>query len=226
MTRHSFSFGPHYDPGNLAFGALVCHNDDLVHPGGGYPDHPHSDLEIVTWVLAGALTHRDAAGRSGVIEPGRVQVMSAGTGVVHSETVEPGAGPTRFVQAWVRPDSPGGDPSYSSEVVDPGAGWAPVASGAPGSGALPIGAAGATLWVASVDAGDSLVLPEARRAHLFVATGSLLVPGVATGRIEGAGDPAGSGPSVLGEGDALRLTGEGLEVVAGAPGQLLLWTFA
>src|SRR5687767_9863095 len=80
VSRHSFSFGRHYDPLNVGFGTLVCHNDDELQPRRGYDEHPHRDLEIVTWVLQGELRHRDSAGNSGVIVPGLVQVLSAGSG--------------------------------------------------------------------------------------------------------------------------------------------------
>jgi redox-sensitive bicupin YhaK (pirin superfamily) len=211
VTRHSFSFGAHYDPANVAFGQLVCHNDDLVDPGFGYDDHPHRDLEIVTWVLSGALSHRDSSGRSGVALPGTVQVMSAGDGIVHSETVEPGAGVTRFVQAWVRPDVPGGSPSYSSASVAPGDGWLPVASGSDLSAATRIGTRGATLWVAELAAGSALALPDGPSVHLFVATGAVTLEA--------------GGPVLLQEADAARLRGENAVVRVETPSQLLAWTF-
>jgi redox-sensitive bicupin YhaK (pirin superfamily) len=208
VTRHSFSFGAHYDPANVSFGQLVCHNDDLVDPGFGYDDHPHRDVEIVTWVLSGALSHRDSAGSSGVTVPGTVQVMSAGDGIVHSETVEPGAGVTRFVQTWVRPDSAGGPPSYASADVTVGPGWVPIASGSDGDAATRIGTRGATLWVAELAAGSTLALPDAPAVHLFVATASVVLDDVH-----------------LGEADAVRLTDEGAQVRAEAPSQVLAWTF-
>lgn len=203
-TRHSFSFGPHYDPANLGFGLLVSHNDDLLAPGAGYPDHPHQEIEVVTWVLSGALAHQDSTGSSGVLEPGQVQVMSAGTGVVHAEFAAPGAGETRFVQTWVRPDAWGATPSYASAVADPGTGWTAVVGG----DGLPVGASGATLWVSDAAAGDRLVVPEAPHAHLFVATGAARL-----GEVE------------LAEGDAVRMTDRGGDLAVTAPGQLMLWTF-
>lgn len=203
-TRHSFSFGPHYDPANLGFGLLVSHNDDLLAPGAGYPDHPHQEIEVVTWVLSGALAHQDSTGSSGVLEPGQVQVMSAGTGVVHAEFAAPGAGETRFVQTWVRPDAWGATPSYASAVAAPGSGWTAVVGG----DGLPVGASGATLWVSDAAAGDRLVVPEAPHAHLFVATGAARL-----GAVE------------LAEGDAVRMVGQGADLRVEAPGQLMLWTF-
>ena len=92
LTRHSFSFGEHYDPANLGFGPMVCHNDDVLDPGGGYPDHPHADLEIVTWVLDGVLLHTDDAGNTEELRPGDVQVMSAGSGIRHAEIADAASG--------------------------------------------------------------------------------------------------------------------------------------
>lgn len=203
-TRHSFSFGPHYDAANLGFAGLVCHNDDRLAPGSGYPDHLHQEIEVVTWVLTGALAHRDSTGSSGVLVPGQVQVMSAGSGVVHSEYAEPGAGPTRFVQTWVRPAAWGAAPAYASASVDPGRGWTAVVGG----DGLPVRAPGATLWISAAEAGDRLVVPDAPHAHLFVATGAVELDGAS-----------------LTEGDVVRLTGEGADLRVTAPGQLMLWTF-
>lgn len=218
-SSHSFSFGAHYDPGNVGFGPLLCHNDDRVEPGSGYDDHPHRDVEVVTWVLEGALSHRDSDGRAGVVVPGRVQAMSAGSGVVHAERVEIGAGPTRFVQTWVRPDEPGGVPSYAAADVDPGPGWTPVVSGVPGD-AVPIGTAGATLWVARPAAGTDLPLPDVPYAHLFVARGSVVLDA------DAVGTRAGAPPSVLADADAARVTGLEATVRVRSSAELLLWTFA
>jgi hypothetical protein len=208
VTHHSFSFGAHYDPANTSFGLLLCHNDDAVEPGAGYDDHPHRDLEIVTWVLSGALTHADSSGPSGVVEPGQVQVLSAGSGIVHSETVQPDAGPTRFVQAWVRPDSPGGTPSYTTATVEPGPTWTPLASGARPDAATRIRARGATLWVADAAAGERLVLPDAPDVHLFVATGAVEVAGVS-----------------FGTADAARVSGLPETVTVVEDSQLMAWAF-
>jgi redox-sensitive bicupin YhaK (pirin superfamily) len=204
-TYHSFSFGSHYDPSNTGFGGLICHNDDRVAPGFGYPNHPHRDLEIVTWVLSGALTHRDASGESGVIAPGTVQAMSAGSGIVHSETVAADAGPTRFIQTWVRPNSPGGATTYSSAdaalVPDE---LTTLASGVRPQALVRIGAS-ASLYAVRLE--SSVNLPEAHQLHVFVATGS-----------------AELGGEVLGEGDAARLTDVGGLQVDGRA-ELLVWSF-
>jgi len=137
-TRHSFSFGDHYDPENVGFGPMVCHDDHLLRGGAGFPDHPHRDLEIVTWVLSGAVVHTASVGAPTTVGEGGIQVLSAGSGVSHSEIAESGAGPTRFIQTWVRPDQSGAAPSYASarvgDAVRPG-GLVPVVSGHDGAAA-------------------------------------------------------------------------------------------
>jgi len=117
LTRHSFSFGTHYDPENVGFGPLVCHDDHRLRGGAGFEDHSHADVEIVTWVIDGAVEHADAAGNTGVIRPGTVQVQSAGAGIVHREAAATGVGPTRFVQAWLTPDQRGAEPAYDTAFV-------------------------------------------------------------------------------------------------------------
>ena len=204
-TSHSFSFGEHYDPDNVGFGALVCHNDDLVQPGHGYADHPHVNLEIVTWVLAGALTHADTSGTH-TLGAGHAQVLSAGSGVRHSETVDIGAGPTRFVQTWVRPDAADTVPSYLTEALTLGDGFTEVA----GPSSLPLGTAGASLSVARLSAGEGLLVPAQRQAHLFVATGQVAL-----------------GLDVLTEADAARLTESGaLELTCLEDAELMMWSFS
>ena len=207
VTRHSFSFGPHYDPGNLGFGPLVCHNDDLLDPGAGYAEHPHAELEIVTWLLEGALVHTDSTGARHVLEEGRAQVLSAGSGIRHSEVADVASGRCRFVQAWLAPTTPGGPPSYvvgeapptSSELVE-------VAGGS----GLPIGTAGARLLVARLNPGSSVVLPDDPAQHVFAATGAVDL-----------------GDLGLSAGDAVRLTDEpGRTVSATADTELLVWAFA
>ena len=221
-SRHSFSFGQHYDPDNVGHAVLVAHNDDVVAPGHGYDLHPHADLEIVTWVLAGSLVHQDSHGHSGVLTPGAVQRLSAGSGVQHSERNDaPGATePTRFVQMWVRPDEPGLTPSFARSRVDV-QGLTALASGIPGlDAAVRIHTSGAALHVARLLLGESVMLPDAPRLHVFVARGAV--------DLEGAGR--------LSEGDAARFTAEGGPRVVGAasdpssssssssePSELLVW---
>lgn len=209
-SRHSFSFGPHYDPGNVGHAVLVAHNDDVVAPGRGYDTHPHTDLEVVTWVLEGSLVHQDSHGHSGVVHPGLAQRMSAGRGVLHSERNDaPGATtPTRFVQMWVLPDEPGLDPSYDQQEVDVH-GLTPLASGIAGlDAAVRIHTSGAALHVARLAPGESVALPDAPRLHVFVARGSVDLEGA--GRLE--------------EGDAARFTAEGGPHLTGrADAEVLVW---
>jgi redox-sensitive bicupin YhaK (pirin superfamily) len=205
-TWHSFSFGAHYDPRNVGFGSLVAHNDELLPPGTGYADHPHVDLEIVTWVLSGALRHTSTVG-TGVIGPGQVQRLSAGTGVVHSEVAD-GGEHTRFLQAWVRPDEPDRRPDYLSGEVGLGEGWTLVAGGE-GRGVVPLAARGVSLHATELAAGARLALPEAARLHVFVAHGRAML-----------------GERLLEPGDAARLADEGgRAVTAERDAHLVVWSF-
>ena len=205
LTRHSFSFGPHLDPSNLGFGPMICHNDDLLEPGAGYRDHPHTDLEIVTWVLEGVLIHTDDRGNSLELRPGDVQVMSAGSGVRHAEMADAASGPTRFLQTWIRPDEPGTPPRWRVEPVAVGTELTTVVGG----DGLDIGTRGASLHIARLTSGSTLHLPTAEQQHVFIARGS--------GRLHDL---------EIGAGDAVRLTDElGREFEANANTELLVWTF-
>jgi len=110
--RHSFSFGEYHDPQWMQWSALRVLNDDRVAPGGGFPTHPHRDMEILTWVLDGALEHRDSMGTGAVIHPGEAQLMSAGTGVTHSEFNHSKTAPVRLLQIWFPPRARGLEPGY------------------------------------------------------------------------------------------------------------------
>jgi quercetin 2,3-dioxygenase len=213
-SRHSFSFGEHYDPANVGFGPMVCHDDHLLRGGLGFSDHPHRDLEIVTWVLSGAVAHTASVGQPATVGAGQVQALSAGSGIVHSEFADPASGPTRFIQTWLRPDEPGVAPSYSSATVGEtlaGDRLVPVASGHDGAAAVRIGTASATLYAAVLNAGGSVTLPDDPLQHVFVATGSLARSSLA--------EP-------LSAGDAFRVSDRpGLSLTAAAPTELLVWSF-
>ena len=138
-SKHSFSFGQHYDPDNTHHGLLLVNNDDTVLAGTGFDTHPHKDMEIVTWVLRGSLVHQDSIGHTGVIYPGLAQRMSAGTGIMHSEKNdswriggEQHSDPVHFIQMWVVPDEGGLTPGYEQLEIDDEllrGGLIPVASG-------------------------------------------------------------------------------------------------
>lgn len=222
-SRHSFSFGPHYDPANVGHGVLVVHNDDVVAPHTGFDTHPHRDMEIVTWVLRGSLVHRDSTGHSGVVHPGLAQRMSAGTGILHSERNDTwredgraAVEPVHFVQMWVLPDEAGLDPGYEQLEIDDDlgrGGLVTVASGIPGlreESAIRIRNKDAALHAARLRPGASVTLPDAPYLHLFVAVGGV--------DLEGTG--------ALAEGDAVRFTAVGGQrVTATAPegAEILVW---
>ncbi|MGY0067047.1 pirin family protein [Streptomyces sp. QTS137] len=193
-SRHAFSFGPHYDPGNLRFGAVIACNEERLAPGAGFGEHPHSHTEIVTWVVAGELTHRDSTGHETVVRPGDVQRLSAASGVRHVER-NGGPEPLTFLQMWLAPLEAGGDPFY--EVVHGIADSTPYA--------LP--EAGAMLHVRRPAAGERTALPDAAYVYVHVVRGEVL--------LDGAG---------LGPGDAARLTDpKDTEAVAVTGAELLLW---
>nr|WP_046283290.1 pirin-like bicupin family protein [Mycobacterium sp. UM_NZ2] len=210
-SRHSFSFNDYYDPDNTHHGLLLVNNDDVVEPGAGFDTHPHRDAEIVTWVLSGALSHRDSIGNAGVIHPGLAQRMSAGTGILHSERNESSSEPVHFVQMWVMPDSPGCPPSYQQQEIGgalAGGRLVTVASGRDPDAAITVGNADATLYAARLQAGDSVEVPDAPYVHLFIALGGA--------QLEGAG--------ALDAGDAVRFTGGGGQRLAAvAPSEVLIW---
>ena len=116
-SRHSFSFGQHYDANNTGFGVLLVSNEDVVAPGAGFETHPHRDMEIVTWVIEGSLVHQDSHGHSGVIYPGLAQRMSAGTGVTHSEFNHAKDQTTHFLQIWIEPNTLEVEPSYEQRTI-------------------------------------------------------------------------------------------------------------
>ncbi|MFI7497533.1 pirin family protein [Streptomyces sp. NPDC049687] len=196
-TRHAFSFGPHYDPGNLRFGALIACNEERLAPGAGFDEHPHSHTEIVTWVVEGELTHRDSTGHETRVRPGDVQRLSSAAGVRHVERND-GPAPLTFVQMWLAPLDPGGDPAY--EIVHGIADSTPYA----------VPEAAAMLHVRRLVPGERTAVPDAPRVYVHVVRGGV--------RLDGA---------ELGPGDAARVTeAKDMEVVGVTEAELLMWEMA
>ena len=211
-SRHSFSFGDQYDPDNTHHGLLLVNNDDIVVPRSGFDTHPHRDMEIVTWVLQGELTHQDSTGNRGVIYPGLAQRMSAGSGILHSEKNDSSTEPVHFVQMWVVPDETGISPSYQQHEIDPqllGAGLVTIASGIPGhEAAITLHNRDAALHGTRLQPGGSVSLPQAPYLHLFVPRGRATVEGV--GELE--------------QGDAVRFSdADGERLTALDPAEVLIW---
>lgn len=193
-SRHAFSFGPHYDPGNLRFGAVLACNEERLAPGAGFAEHPHSHTEIVTWVVEGELTHRDSTGHLTRVRPGDVQRLSSAAGVRHVERNDTDA-PLAFVQMWLAPLEPGGDPSY--EIVRGIADSTPYA----------VPEAGAMLHVRRLTPGERTAVPDAPQVYVHVVRGEVRLGG-----------------EKLGPGDAARITdARDLAVEAATGAELLLW---
>ncbi len=209
-SRHSFSFGHHFDTSNVGHGLLIVSNEDHVAPGGGFEPHPHRDMEIVTWVLEGELEHRDSEGNRGVIYPGLAQRMSAGSGIVHSEMNASATEPVHLVQMWVPPDERGIPPGYEQhDVTEPleAGGLIPVASGRGHEGAVAIHQRGAAMWAGRLAAGATVAVPDAPFVHVFVARGAVHLEGYD-----------------LGAGDAARLTDAGpASLTATDDSEVILW---
>ena len=193
-TAHAFSFGGHYDPDNLRFGAILACNEERLAPGAGFDEHPHSHTEIVTWVVEGELTHRDSAGHEGVVRAGDVQRLSSAAGVRHVERND-GDVPLVFVQMWLAPQDPGGEPAY--EIVRGIADSTPYA--------LP--EAAAMLHVRRLEPGERTAVPDADLVYVHVVRGTV--------RLDGA---------ELAAGDAARATdARDLALMATGDAEVLLW---
>jgi len=180
-SHHHFSFADYFDPKRVNWGSLRVWNDDAIAPGTGFPPHPHRDMEIITYVHQGAITHRDSMGNVGRTEAGDVQVMSAGTGVTHSEyNLEPTE--TKLFQIWIIPDESGGVPSWGAKPfpkTDRSGRFVTLASGfEEDDDALPIRTRARVLG-ATVKAGETIryALGEGRHAYLVPATGAVEIEG-------------------------------------------------
>ena len=188
-TYWLFSFDHYYDAHNVSFGPLRVFNDDIVQPGKGFPPHSHADMEIVSYVISGALEHQDSRGHRGVIRAREVQVMSAGSGITHAEYNPSPGEPVHFLQIWIRPRRRGLEPRWDqrSFSATEGAGrLLPVVSGTT-RGPLPIDA-DATIFLATLRDGDTVHHETAagRRTFWYVVAGDVVLHGAALG----AGDQA------------------------------------
>jgi redox-sensitive bicupin YhaK (pirin superfamily) len=214
VSRHTFSFAGYNDAQHMGFGALRVINEDRVAPGQGFGAHSHRDMEILSWVLNGALQHKDSLGTGAVIRPGELQRMSAGTGVTHSEFNASSTDPVHFLQIWILPERAGLPSSYEQRAFTPDElanRWRLVASGQPRDGAVKVHQ-DVHLSIARLDAGRTLTYAPAkkRRVWLQVARGSVEVEG-----------------SVLEVGDAAGWTDAAeLEVRAVSDAELLLFDLA
>jgi quercetin 2,3-dioxygenase len=176
-----FSFDHYHDPARVAFGPLRVFNDDTVQPSSGFPMHGHRDMEIVTVVLSGTLEHEDNQGNRGLVEAGEVQVMSAGTGIVHAERNPSAIVPVHLLQIWIRPTRRGGRPRWAQAAFRHDGSDGPLialASGEDRPGTLPIGQA-ATIYRARLAPGEAVTheLGPGRRAYLFAIGGAATAAG-------------------------------------------------
>jgi len=177
-TWHTFSFADYHDPAFMGFSALRVINEDRVAPGQGFGTHPHRDMEIVTYILSGALQHKDSMGTGSVIKPGEIQRMSAGTGVTHSEFNASKTEPVHLLQIWLMPDKKGIEPSYEQKTLPPNGALTVIASPEGSKDAVKI-QQDARILAARLKKGTSTThrLRSQRKAWVQVARGSVLMNG-------------------------------------------------
>ena len=208
---HSFSFADYYDPEHMGFGPLRVINEDRIQPGTGFGTHAHRDMEIISYVLEGALAHKDSAGNGSTIVPGDVQRMSAGRGVQHSEFNHEKAGETHFLQIWIEPDVRGIAPEYEQTHIPPEEkrGRLRLIASPDGADASLRIHQDARIYAALIDGNEQAIhaLRPGRRAYVHLARGRIKVNGVA-----------------LSAGDAVQASGiERIELLAGEAAEVLLF---
>jgi hypothetical protein len=179
-TYWLFSFDNYYDPANVEFGSLRVFNDDIVEPGSGFPTHSHREMEIVTLVLSGAITHQDSAGNKTTIGPNEVQRMSAGTGIAHSE-MNRGNEPVHLYQVWIKPNAQGITPGYEQRAFDPrefANRLTPVASGNGLPGAVTMHT-NSTIYMSELDEDHTIELEThpSRGVFIYLNAGKLAIQG-------------------------------------------------
>jgi len=176
-SRHSFSFGDYYDPAFESFGPLRVINEDWIKGGAGFPPHPHRDMEIVTYILDGAIAHKDSTGGGGTIRPGEIQRMSAGSGITHAEFNASATETCHLLQIWIMPSKSGIAPGYEQKRIDPDAvrnHFARIAAPEPRENEVRL-VQDAEIWAARLDAGVEAIHPlaQGRKAWLQVAKGEV-----------------------------------------------------
>ena len=206
-SRHTFSFGDYRDAGHMGFRSLRVINDDRVAPAAGFGTHGHRDMEILSYVLEGALAHKDSLGTGSVIRPGEIQMMRAGTGVTHSEYNDSQTEPVHFLQIWIVPDQHGLAPAYGEKKIDPAAAqrrFVLLASRDGREESLHIHQ-DADVWLARPAAGETrtFALQPGRHAWVHVAQGSVTLNGNALGE--------GDGAAVSGATELVLVAGQGAE---------------
>lgn len=210
-SRHSFSFGDYYDPAHESFGPLRVINEDWIKGGAGFPPHPHRDMEIVTYILDGAVAHKDSSGGGGVIRPGEIQRMSAGSGITHAEF---NASPTEtchLLQIWIMPSKRGIAPGYEQKVIDADAvrnHFGRIAAPEPRENEVRL-VQDAEIWVAKLDADVEAIHPlaQGRKVWLQVAKGEVSL-----------------GEEVLKAGDAAAITDQAqIAIRSKSPSEVLLF---
>ncbi len=213
-SRHTFSFGDHWDPRHAGFRSLLVLNDDRVVPAGGFGTHGHRDMEIVSWVLEGALEHKDSLGSGSVLRPGMVQRMSAGTGIRHSEFNPSRTEPLHFLQIWIVPEAKGLAPGYEEKTLDPSrleSRLHVVAARDAGPDAVSI-RQDAAIRIGRLKKGDAIThpIPPGRHAWVHVATGGIDLNG-----------------HTLREGDGAAISGEKeLRISAPSAAEVLVFDLA
>lgn len=198
QSHHSFSFGHYYDPAHMGVSALRVINDDVIAPGAGFDPHPHRDMEIISYVTRGAIAHRDSTGNERELTVGEVQLMSAGSGILHSEYNASDSEELRLLQIWIQPNEKGLDPGYQQQHFPPLPGWQLLVSPDREAGSLRI-QQDAWLFRLRLKAGETSERASAndKLYYVHLVEGSLQING-----------------ETLASGDAITVSGEALAIKA------------
>ena len=199
-SAHSFSFGSYYDPNHMGVSALRVINDDIVEPAKGFDTHGHKDMEIISYVVSGALEHKDSRGNQYIVPEGDIQIMSAGRGITHSEYNASKTESVNFLQIWIQPNQKGGEPRYGQQKIEQTSQLTPLITPTGENGTLSM-LQDAYMSRLVLDSNENFELnPSARVGYLHIVKGNLVT------------DDGGLGP-----GDAIAVTGEELVIKADTP---------